>query len=392
MKTICFFISDYGLGHATRAIGLIRELVLAQDDLQVIAKTSGPLDLVRRSLVHPRISVVDCRNESDVVLMDGQSTVDHTRTREAFLAWMYEWDEYVAREEAFCRAERVDLILSDITPQAFEVAEAIGVPGIAISNFTWETIYGHLFPDLEDVGRLRAAYSLASYACILPFEIGMERFSQSERIGPVSRHITVPRREMRRRLGIPEGDFLVFVGKSPESPTLNHSGFVEYPCAPDIPTAPDMAGVLTQETKTFPGDRAPAAKCKPVTRYLVSTGTPIPGAIPIPPTETESQNWIGMCDCVVTKCGYSTVSEAVRARIPLLVWKRDGFIEDEVIAAEIERLGIGQAVSGAQEGIARCRPGHESVQQYKENYDTLDSQYSTDGTNAVLRVIREMIR
>ncbi len=99
-----------------------------------------------------------------------------------------------------------------------------------------------------------------------------------------------------------------------------------------------------------------------------------------------------MCDCVVTKCGYSTVSEVVRARIPLLVWKRDGFIEDEAIAAELERLGIGQTVSGAQEGVARCRSGHESVRRYKENYDTLDGQYSTDGTNAVLRVVREMLQ
>lgn len=389
MKTICFFISDYGLGHATRAIGLIRELVLEQDELRVIVKTSGPLDLVRRSLVHPRISVVDCRNERDVVLNEGQSTVDRARTRAAFLAWMHEWDEYVAREEAFCRAERVDLVLSDITPQAFEVAEAIGVPGIAVSNFTWETIYGHLFPGLEDVGQLRAAYEMASYACILPFEIGMERFPRGERVGLVSRRVTSSREEMRRRLGIPEDDFLVFMGKSPEPPSLNHSGFVEAPFAPGAPTAPDMAGVLVQP---FTGDTAPAAKRKPIIRYLVSTGSPIPGAIPIPPTETESQDWIGMCDCVVTKCGYSTVSEAVRARIPLLVWKRDGFIEDEAIAAEIERLGIGQAVSDVQEGVARCRPGHESVRQYKENYDTLDSQYSTDGTNAVLRVVREMIQ
>lgn len=392
MKTLCFYISDYGLGHATRAIGLIRELVLAQDDLRVIAKTSGPLDLARRSLVHPRVSVVDCRNESDVVLMEGQSTVDRARTREAFLAWMHVWDEYVAREEAFCRAERVDLVLSDITPQAFEVAEAIGVPGIAVSNFTWETIYGHLFPGLEDVGQLRAAYEMASYACILPFEIGMERFPRSKRVGLVSRRITVTRGEMRRRLGIPEDDFLVFVGKSPEPPNLNHSGFVGEPCAPDTPMATDMVGVLAQQMQTFAGDTAPAAKRKSIIRYLVSTGSPIPGAIPIPPTETESQDWIGMCDCVVTKCGYSTVSEAVRARVPLLVWKRDGFIEDEAIAAEIERLGIGQAVSGAQEGVARCRFGHESVRRYKENYDTLDGQYSTDGTNAVLRVIREMIR
>ncbi len=99
-----------------------------------------------------------------------------------------------------------------------------------------------------------------------------------------------------------------------------------------------------------------------------------------------------MCDCVVAKCGYSTVSEAVQARVPLLVWKRDGFIEDEAIASRIERLGIGQTVNSALDGIDRCRDGHESVQAFKENYDTLKGQYSRDGIPAVLRVVGEMIR
>ncbi|KAF5051006.1 hypothetical protein DSECCO2_423560 [anaerobic digester metagenome] len=389
MKTLCFYISDYGLGHAARAIGLIRELVLAQDELRVIVKTSGPLDLVRRSLVHPRVSVVDCRNESDVVLMEGQSTVDRARTRAAFLAWMFAWDEYVAREVAFCRAERVDLILSDITPQAFEVAEASGTPSIAVSNFTWETIYGHLFPDLGEVGRLRAAYNMASYACILPFEIGMERFSRNERVGLVSRRITVLRGEMRRRLGIPEDDFLVFVGKSPKPPSLNHSGFVEAPCAPGASTAPDMAGA---RVRPFTGDTVPPAKCKPITRYLVSTGTPIPGAIPIPATETESQHWIGMCDCVVAKCGYSTVSEAMRARLPLLVWKRDGFVEDVAIAGTIERLGIGRTVGTPGEGVALCRSSPDEIQEMRDNYENLEDPYTSDGIPAVLRVVEELMR
>ncbi len=118
----------------------------------------------------------------------------------------------------------------------------------------------------------------------------------------------------------------------------------------------------------------------------------LPGALAIPAAETESQNWIGMCDCVVAKCGYSTVSEAVRARVPLFVWKRDGFIEDEAIASQIERLGIGQAVSGAVDGIARCRDGRGPIRAFKENYDTLESRYSMDGIPAVLRVVEEMIR
>ncbi|MGD9938140.1 MAG: hypothetical protein AB7S61_11805, partial [Methanoregulaceae archaeon] len=329
MKTLCFYISDYGLGHATRAIALIRALVSADDDLSVIAKTSGPGVILRRSVCHPRVETVDCRNESDIVLEPGRSVVDRARTLEGFLAWTNGWDEWVARETEFCTARQVDLVLSDITPQAFEVADRSGVPGVAVSNFTWETIYHHLFPDrAEEVDLLRAAYNKATHACILPFEIEMDVFSRSERVGLVTRTATVPREEMRRRAGVGEDEFLVFVGRGAGLEGLPRD-------------AGTRRGGGRGPEWGLPVDRTvSSARGTDAVRLLVPTGVSHPGALSIPATETESQHWIGMCDCVVAKCGYSTVSEAMRARLPLLVWKRDGFVEDVAIAGTIERLGI----------------------------------------------------
>jgi hypothetical protein len=99
---------------------------------------------------------------------------------------------------------------------------------------------------------------------------------------------------------------------------------------------------------------------------------------------------------ILTSLGADTTNtnpfSGAQADLPLFVWKRDGFIEDEAIASQIERLGIGQAVSGAVDGIARCRDGSGPIRAFKENYDTLEDQYSTDGIPAVLRVVEEMIR
>jgi len=33
------------------------------------------------------------------------------------------------------------LIVSDIAPMAFDVAQKLGVPGVAIANFSWDWIY-----------------------------------------------------------------------------------------------------------------------------------------------------------------------------------------------------------------------------------------------------------
>jgi hypothetical protein len=376
MKTVCFYISDYGTGHAARAVALIRAIVQHDESVRIIAKTAGPIEFVKRSLVHPRVSVVECRNDPEIIHIRGQATVDRAETRQAFLLWMRSWDVYVARERAFCLDNDIDLILSDIAPQPFEVAEALDIPSLAISNFAWDTIYGHLFPDLEDVVRLTDAYRSASFACILPFEIGMQIFPHSERVGLVSRPMSVSRQEMRRRLGIADDDFLVFIGPSPELISLSSSDMA-VPRAHSQPTGPASPSTVGGNSTV---------------RFLVPSGVSLHGALAIPAAETESQNWIGMCDCVVAKCGYSTISEAVRARIPLLVWKRDGFIEDEAIARRIESFGIGQTVSGALDGIDRCRGGYISVRAFKENYDTLENQYSTDGISEVLRVVEEMMQ
>lgn len=376
MKTLCFYISDYGYGHAARAIALIRDLVQHDEGVRIVARTAGPLEFARRSLVHPRISVIGCRNDPDIIHVRGQATVAREETRQAFLLWMRSWDAYVARERAFCLDNDIDLILSDIAPQPFEVAEALGIPSLAVSNFAWDTIYGHLFPDLEEVDHLRDAYRSASFACILPFEIGMGTFPRSERVGLVSRPITASRQEMRRRLGIADDDFLVFIGPSPELVSLSSSDLAERR-AHSLPTGPASPSTVGENSTV---------------RYLVPSGMALPGALAIPAAETESQNWIGMCDCVVAKCGYSTVSEAVRARVPLFVWKRYGFIEDKAIASQIEHLGIGQTVNGALDGIDRCHNGSESIQIFKENYDTLENQYSADGIPAVLRAVEAMIQ
>lgn len=391
MKTVCFYISDYGYGHAARAIALIRDLVLHDERVRIIVKTAGPFEFTRRSLTHPRIRTIDSRNDPDVFLARGGAIVDHARTRQAFLRWVWSWDDYIARERAFCLEHHIDLILSDIAPQPFEVAEALDIPSLAVSNFTWDTIYGHLFPDLEEVDILRDAYRSASFACVLPFEIGMEIFPRSERVGLVSRRITVSRQEMRRRHGISEDDLLVFVGQSPELSDSSEHGHTGDLREPGTPTPPETAASRAYSRPTWPSPFVEADGA-PTVRYLVPSGMAMPGALAIPIAETESQNWIGMCDCVVAKCGYSTVSEAVRARVPLLVWKRDGFIEDEAIARKIELLGIGKAVSGAVEGIARLRDGRGSIRTFKENYDTLENQYTSDGIAAVLRVVGNMIR
>lgn len=360
MKTLCFYISDYGYGHASRSIALIREIVAFREDIRVFVRTSGPFVFTQQSLVHPRIMVLRCRNDPIIPLCQNSYEVDRKKTLTIFLKWMESWDDYIKQECTFCTSHNIDLILSDITPQAFRVAEILGIPSIAVSNFSWDLIYRHLFPDLSEIDNLRDAYCLASCACILPFNIGMEIFPCGKPVSLISRTVTVSRKTMRKNLGIRDDEILLFIG--------------------GISSPVSFSSIMPHIRKTDAG-----------IRFVTSSGCDHHGTIPIPPEETESQNWLGMCDGILTKCGYSTVSEAVHAKIPLVIWKREGFIEDEAIAGTIEKLGIGRIVHGPEEAISYSLENYSSLQKYKESFDRIDGIYQKNGFHDIMRILGRMM-
>ena len=49
MPSIAYFISDHGLGHATRSVAIIRSLLECDPEISFNVHTSIPLSLVQRS-------------------------------------------------------------------------------------------------------------------------------------------------------------------------------------------------------------------------------------------------------------------------------------------------------------------------------------------------------
>jgi len=48
MKTISFYISDYGYGHVSRSIALIRDIVNSNKDINIIVKISGQFEFTKK--------------------------------------------------------------------------------------------------------------------------------------------------------------------------------------------------------------------------------------------------------------------------------------------------------------------------------------------------------
>ncbi len=350
---ICFYTSDFGYGHAARDIALIRGL---QETLQaeVVVRTGLPAEFMARSL--PDVEILQGPNDPGVV-MDG-AAVDRERTLAAVEQWLASWDEYIAAEMAFLRDRRIDLVLSDIAPQPFLAAEELGIPSFGISNFTWHLIYTHLFGKTEATDQIAEAYRAAGGALLLPLHEPRGVFKDQREMGLVARAVTRDRAEIRRQCGLPEGRPLVYLGGGRSLDPSVFRGIV---------TA--LAGYT----------------------FLVPSWTGIPGTVRIPPGETETQDWIAACDLVISKPGYSTISEAIQAGVPMALFRREGFVEDDYLIGGVERLGIGREVPTAAVLDGSWAEDLENLMDLRKNFNEIDDIFKRNGVNDCTDVIRELV-
>jgi len=358
LKRICFYTSDYGYGHAARDIAIIRG-ICKQLDVKVYVRTDVPFEFMKHSL--PSVRVMQRRNDIGMSMIGESYVVDAAKTGQTLDDWVDSWKSFIGEEKSFCDREGIDLILSDIVPQAFLVAEELGVPGIGISNFTWHYIYSNLLGETESVERLEEAYRAGESALVLPFNEEMGLFRIRRNINLISREITKPRASLRLECGIPESDLVVYLGlgKSLGSAFLRHLKDIH---APGI-------------------------------RFLVSAGVELPNKniIHIPEGEVETQNYIAMCDLVVSKAGYSTASEAIKARVPVFLFRRAGYEEDKLIASGVESIGIGKEISGEQFLNLKWIEELDNLEHYRSKYDGLEARFKDDGLTVVLDAIEEAV-
>ncbi|SCL76317.1 putative glycosyl transferase [Methanoculleus chikugoensis] len=350
---ICLYTSDFGYGHAARDIALARELQEALH-ADVVVRTGSPAAFMSRSL--PGVEVIPGPNDPGVV-MDG-AAVAGERTLAAVEQWVASWEECIAAEMIFLRDRGFDLVLSDIAPQPFLAAEELGIPSLGISNFTWHLIYTRLFGKNELTDRIAEAYRAADVALLLPLHEPMEVFKNRREVGLVARAVTRNRKEIRRLCGLSEEEPFVYLG-----------------------------GGQSLDPTIFRGVRSALAGCT----LLVPSWTDLPGAVRIPPGETETQDWIAACDLVVSKPGYSTIAEAIQAGVPMALFSREGFAEDDYLIGDVKAMGIGGEVPAAAVLDGSWADELESLMELRENFGKIDGLFRSDGTKECSSIIGEIL-
>jgi hypothetical protein len=360
MSNICYYISYYGYGHASRAIAIIRALLDKSKRTKIYVRTGYPFGFVKQSLPSQNVRVYKIQNNVGVAFFKKSFKIDKRATESLLNNWVSFSGNYLQKEKVFCKEKKIGLILSDVPPKPLKVAEELGIPGVIISNFTWFFIYNYLFGETANVIDLKKDCSLASLALILPFNEKMAYIKNKKDISLVSRTISVQRSFLKSKLGINPDELLIFcVSKSFDHQTLAKA---------KIPTNLKIKLLLSS-----------------------NVDLKINNSVTIPETETETQNYLAACGLVISKAGYSTLAEAITAKVPICLFKREGFREDELMEREINRMGIGTIISSECLINGEWTQELENLSDYKSRYDGIDERYKKDGAEDIFCTIADLM-
>ncbi|WP_144027312.1 glycosyltransferase family protein [Paenibacillus selenitireducens] len=205
----------------------------------------------------------------------------------------------IQSEIDFLDKYEVSLIISDISPLAFEVGDAIGVQTMGVSNFTWYTAYKDLIPD-EKLVSLENAYQKMDYFIALAGQ-------QEENWGRKAKY-----------------DFL-FYSRETNQVEVNR---IRNEINPDNDKTIVFVGIgmglhIDLSDNAFWNDE----QCV----FVVSNNLNVSRSNihSIPKEYTESQNYIAASDVIVTKAGWGTLSEAINNNRRLVIIDRRSLNEDK---------------------------------------------------------------
>ncbi|MDQ6995877.1 MAG: hypothetical protein Q9M82_00270 [Mariprofundus sp.] len=189
---IAVYISGHGFGHLAQMAPVLNRLHTLNPDCHFLIRCALPETELRARL---RFDFELEQTPVDVgVVQKSAIEEDREASIRQLRRWVEQMDQQIAREIACLQAFKPSLILSDISPLAFPVAKALGVPGIGLATLDWHTIYSHwLAEDDPVIVKLAQAYGACDVLLVPPMAMEMSVFPNRRDIGlVVSRPVAIP--------------------------------------------------------------------------------------------------------------------------------------------------------------------------------------------------------
>jgi len=305
---VVFYVSGHGFGHATRQVTIINRLKWRLPEARIIIRSNAPRWLFDNNL-KCEFEFQQVTTDVGVVQKDSLH-LDKKETLRQAADFFSNVEELIEREVEVLRRMRVDLIVGDISPLAFEVASRLKVPGIAISNFSWDWIYAPYveeYPEYATVIEvIRAGYGRADFLLRLPFHGDTTAFKKVWDIPLVGRESTASREDIQRRYNLPSGKKYILL-------SFGTYGLKEF----------DFENVKNFGDYFF------------VATFMLKTS--FDNLLCLPGHDLIHEDLVAASDAVITKPGYGIVAECLINRTPILYTSRGDFTEYEELVKGLKR-------------------------------------------------------
>jgi UDP-N-acetylglucosamine:LPS N-acetylglucosamine transferase len=319
-KSIAYFISSHGFGHAARAAAVMQAIAEYDPFVQFEIFTALPSWFFQDSLVTPfnyYHLLTDFGLEQKTPFQSDLG--DTMRSLNKF--YPISSTRLADISETIRRLESM-IIICDIAPMGLLVAKAAGIPSVLVENFTWDWIYQQYAVAHKNINKhidyLKPIFESADYH--IQTEPICSRKLPDLVTAPVSRKFRTSRDQIRQRLGLltDENVVLITTGGIPQSydfsQKLNQLGeikFVMPGAGPEIKIRDNLI-ILPHQSDFYHPDLANA------------------------------------CDAVVGKVGYSTLAEVYHAGVPFGYVARSNYNESGPMVQFIKQQMSGLALEESE--------------------------------------------
>lgn len=293
---IIYYVTDHGLGHASRTVAIVRELL--KENVKVVIRNNDPIRFFKKSL--PKLRIIhETTDLIPVMEKNNPLSIDSKKTQKRISKWIDDLPRIINRESRFLEKEKPDLVLTDISIMPILASVKNNIKSIAISSFVWnETL------DMKGKNSnfFKKSYEKANLIIKLPLGTPM-KFLNVHKMGLVARKINQKRSFVRQELGIPKDKKLVLLslGGLKEKPKIKKMSSIEFL---DIS---DYSKIGKTNSKI----------------NLV-----------------EGQNLINASDLVICKCGYGFISECLTTGTKFRYVLEPKHKEANAIHKDLLKLGL----------------------------------------------------
>ena len=300
IMNIIYYISSHGFGHASRQSAVMQELVTHGVNIYVRSATSSKFFDIPNVEFH--------REYYDIGLIQPDAlTVDAKSSLQWYANFLEREEEVIAQEVAFIREHDIQLVVSDIAPIAFDIAERAKLPSIFTSHFAWDWIYELYLEEYPEfnwvVDRIRESYQKATMALQMPFAHDFSVFPTVEPISLVVRRPTKSRAGIFQEFNIPENNYLA---------TISMGG---------------TNGVTMNVDKLDEMDNWTFLVVPELWKQVCN----MHNCRLIPPNYKKHHNLLVSSDVVVGKAGGATVAQCLASRTPMIYTIRENYRENELL-------------------------------------------------------------